>query len=61
MSQWTHPQCLKCWKAKNYVGEPHRVVTPAQEKCCTCGALTAEGIYIREDPKVLAHHEPHDD
>ena len=51
--RWTHNICGTCWQKKFEFRQPVKV-TPAQlEICCFCGADTEEGIYTREDPKLL--------
>jgi hypothetical protein len=47
---WTQPVCEDCWK-KVYPGAtPCKLIEPALETCCLCGAATRSGIYIRRDP-----------
>ena len=58
MSQWTHPICDECWVGLNPGREPFRFGNPEPENCCVCADETTDGIYFREDPRMLpAHHE----
>lgn len=61
MSEWSHPICYLCWTELNPHREPHRLVTPIDEKCCYCGKATRSGIYVREDPAALPKHVSHSD
>jgi hypothetical protein len=52
MSEWTHAICGHCWGRLN----PNQVIPiavrkPEIEVCCFCGALTAGGIYVRQNPR----------
>ena len=60
MSQWTHPQCERCWVDVNGPDRtPVRIKGAQLEQCCWCGKTTVAGIYVREDPKALLHHIDH--
>ena len=55
MSGWTHAICPRCWTAQH----PEAPVTQPDEQntewqpCCFCHRLTAKGIYVRHDPKMI--------
>ena len=61
MSQWTHPICAACFDDLYPGRQPSRLVEPEAEVCCVCGEPTSDGIYYREDPKMLPAHHEHDD
>lgn len=64
MADWTHPICDPCWLKLRPGDEPLRFKEDARRDhiCCSCGAGTRSGIYLRLDPASLAHcdgdHEP---
>lgn len=54
--EWNHSICVGCWNNKN----PHKAVEGNPwnmqndpEKCCFCGGITTQGIYVRYDPREL--------
>ncbi len=51
MSSWTHAICDDCWDAKRPERPSPRDGKGEPTMCCFCGAPTASGIYVREDPK----------
>jgi hypothetical protein len=55
MMSWTHNICLSCWKKREPDRKPVRVIF-GDERCCFCGNLNNDGIFIREDPKKLNCH-----
>lgn len=52
---WTQAQCYGCFQSEQPGREPNRAMGDAGEweTCCTCGALTTAGIYVRKDPKTV--------
>jgi len=55
MSEWTHSICSDCWDKQRPESPSPREGTGDTECCCFCGAATASGIYVREDPATLPH------
>ena len=53
MSRWSHAICRLCWDAQTPDREPTVLRYPHEETCCFCGAVTQEGIYVRENPARL--------
>jgi hypothetical protein len=53
MSKWNHNICLTCWDQLNPTRTPHRLREQyaESEKCCYCGRLNRDGIYVRENPE----------
>lgn len=49
--------CFGCWmKAYGIERTPVRLHTAqVTERCCWCGHSTAEGIYIRIDPRTVPY------
>jgi hypothetical protein len=66
---WTHASCRPCfdvmWSEGGTAGrrEPYQLAEAYREAetCCFCGAQTAEGIYVRADPKIAQHCGGHDE
>lgn len=52
---WTQPICAKCWYMRNPDREASRLLEPEVERCCHCGESTNDGIYVRIDPRTVAH------
>lgn len=50
---WTHHICLACWQKTEGNRVPHRVLPPVDVKCCICGQVTWDSIYVRRNPKSL--------
>lgn len=53
MSRWTHGICRECWTRREGLRVPVRAREAPAERCCFCGGVADEGIYVREDPSVL--------
>lgn len=53
---WTHNICLSCWKKREPNREPYKVNNSGSDRCCFCGQLNHDGIFIRKDPKRLDCH-----
>lgn len=55
MSAWTHAICRDCWLSQ-HPDEPAHALTNhvSTETCCFCLASTADGIYVRQDPRTVA-------
>ena len=47
---WVHCQCYDCWTFEHPDGIPVRIRDSEEDKCCYCGRLTIEGIYVRQNP-----------
>lgn len=70
---WTQPICERCWVDKHAVWEkspdgtevlirmPVRANTHKVEQCAYCGQVTLFGVYVREDPKLVAFPQPKDE
>lgn len=52
---WSQPICRSCFSLHNPGRIPVRLVEPDTEKCCSCGELTTQGIYIRINPSTVAY------
>jgi len=52
---WTQPLCLACWESSRPGQIPCRVRDDGEERCCTCGRPTTEGIYVRLDPRTVPY------
>lgn len=48
---WTHAICRPCWNQRRPGEKPIKVRSSGRAVCFFCGAETAEGIYVRHDPK----------
>jgi hypothetical protein len=53
MSRWTHRICLECWITRNGDREPVRVLNEPPGRCCYCAVMTADGIYVRDNPDAV--------
>lgn len=54
---WTHNMCGACWDRQHQGNrQPHRVTHSLTEICCYCGAVTNEGIFVRNDPNDPTLH-----
>lgn len=56
MTSWTQPICSGCF-AVRHPGRAPNTITPEcaeEERCCYCGEMTTDGIYIRIDPLMVA-------
>lgn len=54
-----HNMCATCWKMKNGDRVPIQVLLPNVERCCFCGGIAGDGIYIRasaDDAKYCMGH-----
>ena len=61
---WTQPSCDTCFtglfpKSEN----PHRLTEEFrnEERCCMCGIVTHNGLYIRVNPTTVPHPTPEAD
>ena len=59
MADWTHTICEACWRKREPGREPVRLKNPTAEPCCFCGAVTRDGIFVRQDPQDLACQAAH--
>lgn len=59
MSEGTHPMCQRCWRRLNDDRRPAAWLDAQRERCCWCGDPTDDGIYVREDPRLLPAHSEH--
>lgn len=50
MSAWTHPICKLCWSERHPDEEPWPAKFADEERCCYCGTLNFDGIYVRVNP-----------
>ena len=51
MSRWTHSCCEGCWTIRS--GDhrtPVKIKEAEVDRCCFCGKVNIDGIYVREDP-----------
>lgn len=53
MSRWTHAVCDDCYEELEPGRTPTRMVEAELEVCCSCGDLTASGIFYRADPLAM--------
>lgn len=51
---WTQPICLAC-RSRDNRGIYRRDVNYYPKVCCSCGAVTSAGIYIRIDPASVPY------
>lgn len=51
---WMHKICFDCWYKKNPEREPVRFIRYKPEKCCFCGRMTLERIFVRQDPRTVS-------
>lgn len=58
MSRWNHTLCEDCWNLRGQ-GEAIRMHEAAAEPCCRCGALSAAGIYVRDEPTAYPCNGEH--
>lgn len=57
MASWTHSICDDCWLIRaGPDAEPARVLEGHRGEvlCCFCGKTHESGIYVHEDPKLIA-------
>ncbi len=52
--RWTHTLCDPCWRDRQGDQIPYRLRDRFVEDCCSCGAPTGSGIFMRGDPDGLA-------
>lgn len=52
-SRWTHNSCEKCWKKNNPDRQPIKAAEGYKERCCYCGDINTDGIWMRDDPLDL--------
>lgn len=65
MSNWTQPQCERCWLDNNThlnpetkeieIRRPVLMVGDHAEQCAWCGQLTIIGLYVRVDPSTVPY------
>lgn len=56
----TQSCCDDCWW-KRRQQEPYRMKDAEEETCCYCGEKNTSGIYVRVDPRLVAHPTMKDD
>jgi len=59
MSRWTHLACFGCYAKKYPKRSPVRLKPEEgqslpMQNCCYCREETGEGIYVRDDPEMVA-------
>jgi hypothetical protein len=47
---WTHAICVPCWDQRNPEHPARHNDRGPEERCCYCGRMTCNGIYVRDDP-----------
>lgn len=52
-NRWMHSICLKCWTERNPNRTPIRIVGAEFERCCFCGYIRNDGIYVRMNPDTI--------
>jgi hypothetical protein len=52
---WTQAICAACYAARVPDGDPIVLRDPDPERCCDCGAVTTDGIYLRIDPATVQY------
>jgi hypothetical protein len=53
-TSWTHNICYDCWHKEHEADDiPVRVRDCEPKQCCYCGRWTMEGIFVRDDPKMM--------
>jgi hypothetical protein len=60
MSAWNHSMCCDCWDKRWPGNKANRDHVGPEDVCCFCGERHHSGIYVREDPKVLACKGQHE-
>ncbi len=51
---WTHNICAACWNLAQPGREPTTLLGPEREMCCFCQRINTDGIYMRQDPQLVA-------
>jgi hypothetical protein len=64
MSRWTHSICEDCYyklrEERDWAKLPSRLREPEPENCCYCGHQHQSGIYVRDDPNLVACKGEHE-
>lgn len=48
----TQPICLYCWYASE-TKVPKCVTDGAPQRCCDCGRVTRDGLFVERDPTTV--------
>jgi LSD1 subclass zinc finger protein len=59
---WTQPMCENDWYAMNPNRTPVRMLAGARQvRCCVCGMMTIDGIFVRIHPSLVPYPALEDD